>query len=380
MSHVRSCARSSRFAAARTILVRVATLALLVVAFAAGSLLSRPTLAHAQTQAPQQAAGLQPAATVQTPAQSGLNPRFDAFVRGPDGMLWHRWWEHGVWYDWENLNVPIDAAPAAVFGNAWGDIFVFYLRGGHIWSALVGVSPTQPSSIGSLEDLGNAPGDALPTCPHDFGGFCSPSPFTSAPAAVYAPDGHLEVFAFAGPHFLLHRWTHVESGDWSDWALLSNANFAGDPAVVAWGGVNLAVLVNDSDNAHLNVKIYDGSWHNWQDLGGSMLYSPAAASWGPGRIDAFVVGSDSQLWHKWYEGGQWSAWEGLGGVHTSSPSASSWGVGRIDVAARGTDDALWHKWYEGGQWSGAGTNWNGWQGLGGNLTSAPAVGDTMQVF
>ncbi len=61
----------------------------------------------------------------------------------------------------------------------------------------------------------------------------------------------------------------------------------------------------------------------------------------------------------------WNGWESLGGGLTSGPGVSSWSENRLDVFVRGTDSALWHKWYDNG--------WSGWESLGGVLTSGPAA-------
>ena len=63
---------------------------------------------------------------------------------------------------------------------------------------------------------------------------------------------------------------------------------------------------------------------------------------------------------------RWQGWEGLGGFLTSSPSAVSWGPNRIDVVARGRDSAIWHRWWDG-------IAWRGWESLGGIVHGAPAI-------
>ena len=72
-------------------------------------------------------------------------------------------------------------------------------------------------------------------------------------------------------------------------------------------------------------------------------------SWGPGRLDVFVRGNDNTLQHTWYDG-DWHDWESLGGTLTSSPAAVSWGSSRIDIFTRSTNNTLAHKWFDGG-WS-----------------------------
>ena len=106
---------------------------------------------------------------------------------------------------------------------------------------------------------------------------------------------------------------------------------------------------------------------DYESLGGVCApgSSPAAASWGPGHLDLFIRGADNALWHRAYNG-TWGDWESLGGVLTSDPAAVSWGANRIDVFARGQNNALTHI-----AWTGA--SWSAWQVLGGTLASAPAA-------
>ncbi len=62
----------------------------------------------------------------------------------------------------------------------------------------------------------------------------------------------------------------------------------------------------------------------------------------------------------------WSGWQGLGGELASAPSAASRSADTLDVFARGTDNALWQRSFANGAWS-------GWHSLGGAIMSAPAA-------
>src|SRR5689334_22937212 len=54
-------------------------------------------------------------------ASSWGSKRLDVFARGPDGAMWHQWFDSG-WKGWESLGHPMHGvlkeAPAAV---SWGD-------------------------------------------------------------------------------------------------------------------------------------------------------------------------------------------------------------------------------------------------------------------
>src|SRR5262249_1378643 len=148
--------------------------------------------------------------------------------------------------------------------------------------------------------------------------------------------GRMDVFAVSLYHWMIHRWYTINDG-WSDWEILSVANYDGDPAAVSWGPGHIDVFIR-SDDDHVYDKTFDGAhWSLWQDLGPgpygqAVLYSPAAASWSAGRIDVFVVGVDHALYRKWFADGQWyNGWQYMGGYFISSPGASSHGPGALDV-------------------------------------------------
>jgi hypothetical protein len=72
---------------------------------------------------------------------------------------------------------------------------------------------------------------------------------------------------------------------------------------------------------------------------------PNCVSWGSDRIDCFVKGTNNAMWHKWWDGSQWGGWESLGGILTSPPNCVSWGSNRIDCFVKGTNNAMRHKWW-----------------------------------
>ena len=83
----------------------------------------------------------------------------------------------------------------------------------------------------------------------------------------------------------------------------------------------------------------------------------------------FGVGTDAALYHKSWDGSNWSGWDSLGGTWDSDPVAISWGANRIDLFLRGGDKAIWHNWWDG-------SKWGNWQSLGGEFISLPkAVAD-----
>jgi len=112
--------------------------------------------------------------------------------------------------------------------------------------------------------------------------------------------------------------------------------------------------------------------------------SVAAVSWGANRLDVFIVQMDITfpepshprgieiitlgIHHRAYDGTQWEAWEGLGGNFISVPAVTTWGPNRLDVFGIGTDKAVYHKAFQ----TGAGWDAN-WESLGGSATTAPVA-------
>jgi len=126
------------------------------------------------------------------------------------------------------------------------------------------------------------------------------------------------------------------------------------PTVTSWGAGHLDMFIHGVDNA-LWHRSFDGSWHDWERLGGPLAYNPVVVSWSPGRFDLFVRGTNNDLQHKWFDG-SWHDWESLEGQLTSSPTAISWGSDRIDVFARWSNNTLQHRWFDG--------VWHDWEPVG----------------
>lgn len=136
-----------------------------------------------------------------------------------------------------------------------------------------------------------------------------------------------------------------------------------EPTIASWSPGHLDVLYSATDGA-LHRRIFDRGWLPGDEGdGGKLLSAPSAVSWGKNRIDVFARGtvpidicppdrpcrtleSAPQLIHNWYDGA-WRGWEGLGGDITSAPSAISWSEGRLDIFYAGGDATLKHKWFQG---------------------------------
>jgi len=85
--------------------------------------------------------------------------------------------------------------------------------------------------------------------------------------------------------------------------------------------------------------------------------------------DVFAVSTYGTLLHKAWTGDTWypagAGWEDLGGQCASAPAVASWGAGRLDVFVIGNDGHMQHKAWTGDTWYPAGS---GFEDLGGQFT------------
>jgi len=211
--------------------------------------------------------------------------------------------------------------------NTWG------FQAGPNWDAATGLGT--PDAWGLARNLASC--------------VCS-SPAPKDIAAVSSGAGRLDVVARGRDNSLWHNW--YDSGGWHGYESLGG-NWTSHPAAVSWYPGHLDVFVRGTDNALWHKYYVNGQWYGPFSLGGSLASDPSAVSWANGRIDVFARGSDNTLIHNWFDG-QWHTFESLGGSlgSATAPSAISWGPGHLDVFFVGSDNSLWHKYMVNYQWNG----------------------------
>jgi hypothetical protein len=158
-------------------------------------------------------------------------------------------------------------------------------------------------------------------------------------------------------------------------------SFQGKPAVVR-GNNGLEVFVRGRDNAlwYASQTSLGGSWTAFVSLGGVIISNPAVTTdFATGAIQVFALGTDSAVWMRQQGTAGFSDWTSIGGSGTSDIAALLSGPtqnhpGEVDLFMRGADNTLWHnrEIYTG--------SWQGWNSLGGYLTSAPGAGQDIVAF
>ena len=309
-----------------------------------------------------------PAQAFGTSASTWGAGRLDAFVRGTDGALWHRWRDQGVWH-WESLGgLPTSDASAVSWSSGRIDVFSRGLGGTlwhrwlnngtwYGWESLGGQLAAEPAAIslapGTLDVLVQGTDAALWRANYDASGWHWSNlggRLASAPSVASASAGRIDVFVEGADAAL---WHDTLSGGTSSWESVGGRLGSG-PSAVSAGAGQLGVFVRGTDGALWRAG-FNGGWQ-WQGAGGRLQGRPTAAWSGAGTVEAFAVGLDSVLWH-WNNG----AWEGLGGSIAYTMSAVSAAPGTLDVFAQTTGRTLWHR-----GWSGS---WAGWEDGGGVLVT-----------
>ncbi|MFI5282546.1 MAG: glycosyl hydrolase family 18 protein [Candidatus Dormibacterales bacterium] len=272
-----------------------------------------------------------------TAAITWAGPRVDAFVRGSDDAVWHRFWNGTAWSAWESLGGVIEGGPYAVAQSATQIDVVVRGSDNRLWHR-----SSNGSSWAAWESLGGA--------------------MNADPSIVSWGPNRLDVFVRGVDNGLWHRAS--DSGMWGAWESLGGKLIAA-PKPSSWGVGRLDVFARGTDNG-LWQRTWNGtSWVQWKSVGGVVNSDPSPISTATNRIDVLVRASaDNSLWQASWNGTAWT-WASLGGVLISNPVATSCAAGHLDVFVISTDYAIWQRGFNG-------TTWAAWQRPGGAWTADPS--------
>jgi GxGYxY sequence motif in domain of unknown function N-terminal/GxGYxYP putative glycoside hydrolase C-terminal domain len=214
--------------------------------------------------------------------------REDIYYNGTDGNLYHQWWSNGTWSAWLSLGAPsgvkLLGSPSAL---SWGagrfDVFV---RGndGNIWH----IYDINYSSWSSWEGHGqNAAGAVTNDVAACTWGVNRLDLYTLGQG-----NGQIYHQYWAGS-----GWKPSIS-TWQQDLPETTANGLG---ASSWGISRIDLFANaGSDIAHSWYS--EWTWPGWSETltpPATPEMSPCAASWLPNRLDMFVVGSDGKCYHNW---------------------------------------------------------------------------------
>src|ERR1700726_3418810 len=186
--------------------------------------------------------------------------------------------------------------------------------------------------------------------------------FASAPEAVCWAQDRIDIFCIGNDFQMYHLYWDLNGGGWGPTTGPEplGQQFLSAPAAASWGAGRLDVFAVGGDSRMYH-RYWDdtlGGWKpigTWEPMGDRnfqyLTFAPAAVSWGPGRLDVFAVGTDGRMYRRYLDPGAngWQPqpdWEPWGGLCTSSPAVASWGPGRLDVFCLSSDSQMYHKYVD----------------------------------
>lgn len=247
--------------------------------------------------------------------------RLDAFARGSNNALWHKWYTPGTgWSSWASLFGTLTSGPDAV---SWGknriDVMAqkdsshlyHYYWNGSTWNSEV------------IE--GSIYGD---------------------PTVSSWESGRFDLFVRGTNNQLWHR--AFTGGSWTAWEPLGGiSNYASpSPDAVSWGPNRVdVVFLNGTTVEHY---YWTGTSWGSDNLGGWVCADPTITSTSSEHLDVFVKGCvDGGLWRDSFAPGiGWSGWSPMYGRPASGPDAVSSGKNRIDLVVQDylANGSIMHGW------------------------------------
>jgi hypothetical protein len=121
-------------------------------------------------------------------------------------------------------------------------------------------------------------------------------------------------------------------------------------------------------------SVNSGNWSNWQQVPqGTSQFSPALTAFNSTQFGIYAVGCDGipikggNLCQNVWDGTAWEGWQNIGGDSLSGPAVATDSSGTSYLFIRGTGNAVYENISSGGK------GWQGWQSIGGDTTATPAV-------
>jgi hypothetical protein len=209
--------------------------------------------------------------------------------------------------------------------------------------------------------------------------------FAFGPMAAVAPDGRINLFVVGANRTIWRSECKAVPCDrrssYDDWWRDAGAppyGIGSRPSATIWNQNRYDVFVIGARDQHVWHQTRGTTrWLGWEDLGGEVFGAPVATAWSDGRIDLFATFKGENIQQRYCQatgpiacrGASWSAWCAIPGRpppgFVGDLAAISPTINQIDIAVLGRDGAIWYVSYQNG--------WGGWQSLGGQFASAPAL-------
>lgn len=200
------------------------------------------------------------------------------------------------------------------------------------------------------------------------------------PCAATTADGRVEVFTVGNTGYLYHNYQTTPGSGWSGWVAMSTNNIwnvLATPAVGTNpdGRLEVCILGTDGRVNHIWQRSPGSSaatnWSAFSVFASSATALPTArmaiGNLANGQPDVFVIGTDGQLYHNYVGSSGWTGFTSLGGAWSqwADIAVGNESDGREAVFLIGTTGNVYNNWQTTPD---DGTNWNGWNNLGGTYT------------
>jgi hypothetical protein len=186
-----------------------------------------------------------------------------------------------------------------------------------------------------------------------------PGGVTGDLASITHGDGNISLFARAGDNGIWARGWFTATQTWGAWTPRGGVFTSGIAAAIDVSHGAEYLLGRRQDG---RLDFYTSNFGNWNvDVPGVGITTdtPAIGVTSNGDMELFVRGNDNAIWHRTitFNGFVVYGWESLGGNNTSGPAVTTWAPGslttgkRIDVFALQTNGQLFHRVFSDGWWT-----------------------------
>jgi flagellar protein FlgJ len=255
---------------------------------------------------------------------------------GGGGLFENTW--NSSWGGWQNLTGEVGGTPGVTYHDGRYDVFAVGDSGaaatGAVWQKTF-----QDGAWSSWHSIGG-------TFNNKYG-----------VAAIYE-NGDYHVFAVSPAGALMQRtW----NGSWGDWQNLGGV-LKGTPGVTYHGGRFDVFGTSSNGQMYQKTFVAGAGWDSWHSIGGvfKLGFGTAAVYDSDGDYHVFGIDPDGVLYQRTWNG-SWGDWQNLGGNLTGTPSVTLHGD-RFDVFAVSPAGgyAMYQKTFDDG--------WSSWHSIGGDFS------------
>lgn len=268
-------------------------------------------------------------------AASWSSARFDVVVRGPEGLIYHKWYDEsanlpGGWSDWAALGAPpVGAASSPTVTSPGNGVLQMFVRGNDNqiwydhWTQGQGSAPGGWSGWNVVPNTGNA---------------------TWAPAVTNGSDALPDLF-YTGTDRAVWYTHQLSSGAWtSPVSLGGQANAS--PAATTTAGGRIQLVIHTADGrVHLRFADSSTNWIGWGTFANTdTSMGPAVSTDDAGNFNMFLRGCCEGTMYRVNWNPSISDFVGPSGIPNTNMLSSA-GAARLHLYMRDADGNVLQRYY-----------------------------------